>query len=310
MNRYGGLIAAVHSPFDAHAELRLDAVEKQAELLGEARVSGVFVAGTTGESLSLTDGERMRLAERWCAVVGGHLPVMVHVGHTSVQSARELARQAAGAGASAIAAMAPPFFRPPDVGSLVELLSSIASEAPGVPFFYYDIPDWTGVRLPIEDVVAMSRDRIPTFAGVKFTSDDMVGLQRSFDVPGDHQMLFGRDEQLLAGLVMGCRAAVGSTYNFAAPIYHQVIDALARGDLDEARQAQRRSADLVRVLERFGGLRAGKAIMAMLGVDCGPVRSPLKPLTPVETAELVHELAPLDVFVRRLGGAATADDSE
>jgi N-acetylneuraminate lyase len=177
------------------------------------------------------------------------------------------------------------------------------------PFFYYDIPDWTGVRIPIEDVIALSLEQVPTFSGVKFTSDDMVGLQRSFDIPGDHQMLFGRDEQLLAGLVMGCRAAVGSTYNYAASIYHEVIGALARGDLARARQAQRRSADLVRVLERFGGLRAGKAIMAMLGVDCGPVRSPLKPLTVAETNDLARHLAQFDFITREPDDTGTADAS-
>src|SRR4051794_6940497 len=99
----------------ADGSLDLDRVEKQAEHLATQGLAGVFVAGTTGEGLSLSVPERQQLAERWCAVAGKRFPVIVHVGHNSLPDAKALAAHAQKAGATAVAAV-PPFYyetRPP-----------------------------------------------------------------------------------------------------------------------------------------------------------------------------------------------------
>ena len=88
--------------------------------------------------------------------------------------------------------------------------------------------------------------------------------------------MFGVDEFLLAAVALGATCAVGSTYNYAAPVYHRMLAAVREGNLEAARREQYESAKLVRALIDFGGLRAGKAIVKMLGLDCGPVRSPLR----------------------------------
>src|SRR5690606_14677605 len=84
---------------------------------------------------------------------------------------------------------------------------------------------------------------------------------------GRYSMLFGRDEILLSGLEFGAPGAVGSTYNYAAPIYHRIMKAHAAGDLDTARKLQANAQDFIGVMSRFGGLSAGKAIMKLIGVD-------------------------------------------
>jgi N-acetylneuraminate lyase len=96
---------------------------------------------------------------------------------------------------------------------------------------------------------------------------------------GKFNVLFGRDEILLPGLALGARGAVGSTYNFAAPLYLRIIDAFNRGDLVSARRDQARAIDFIRVLDRHGGLAAGKSVMKLIGVDCGAVRLPLRALS-------------------------------
>ena len=89
------------------------------------------------------------------------------------------------------------------------------------------------------------------------------------------EIFWGFDELYLEGMQIGCNGAVGSSYNFAAPIYHRVMDALSLGNTDEATQWQARAAKSIELITSFGYLPAAKKIMQWIGVDCGPARPPL-----------------------------------
>jgi N-acetylneuraminate lyase len=95
---------------------------------------------------------------------------------------------------------------------------------------------------------------------------------------GEFDIAWGVDEMLLAALAVGADAAVGSTYNYAAPLYLKMIAAFQRGDLDTARQCAGKSVDMIAVLLKHGVLRTGKATMGLIGIDLGPTRSPVPPL--------------------------------
>lgn len=296
-----GLVAAPYTPLHDDGTLNPGAVADQVRLLEEAGVRGAFVCGTTGECHSLTVAERRALAEEWVRVAGGRMPIVVHVGHHSLPDARELAAHAARTGAAAIAALAPGYFKPQTVDDLVEFCAAVAAAAPRLPFYFYHIPSMTGVPLSMPDFLRRGAERIPTLAGLKFTHMDLMMLQECLAVEGGaFDVVYGSDETLLAGLALGVRGAVGSTYNFAAPVYHEVLRAFAAGDLASARRAQGKSVAMIRSLIDLGGVRAGKAVMAMLGVDCGPVRPPLRRMSLAETRELYERLRPLDVFARPL----------
>jgi N-acetylneuraminate lyase len=107
---------------------------------------------------------------------------------------------------------------------------------------------------------------------------------------GRYNILFGRDEILLAALAMGAAGAVGSTYNYMAPLYHRVIEAFNASDLETARKFQTQAIQIIAVMNRRGGLAAGKAMMKMIGFDCGPVRAPLQNLSPEALESLAREL--------------------
>ena len=288
--RFEGLIAAPFTPMDSGGALALGAVEPYADLLVRSGVAGAFIGGTTGESLSLTVDERIDLAERWLRAAPDGLKVIIHVGAENLGDAQQLARHAAEGGAFAVAAMPPTFFRPAGIDGLVAWCRRVADAADGLPFFYYHIPALTGVHVPMADFLPVAAARIPTLAGVKFTWEDLNDFGLAMDARGDRlDILHGRDETLLAGLALGARGAVGSTYNFAAPLYRRLVEAFDAGDLDRARDLQRTARQMIRVLAGAAGgfLPAAKRVMAMVGVDCGPVRPPLRPLTPDE-AEAVR----------------------
>ncbi|MCB1129076.1 MAG: dihydrodipicolinate synthase family protein, partial [Verrucomicrobiae bacterium] len=88
----------------------------------------------------------------------------------------------------------------------------------------------------------------------------------------------------------------GSTYNFAAPIYHRLMQAFAGGDLETARAEQERSVRLVQTIARYGYMAAAKAVMGMVGVECGPVRLPLRALDPAQAKTLREDLERVGFF--------------
>ena len=292
-----GLIAAPFTPFRSDGELALDVIPRQAALLAHNGVSGAFVCGTTGEGHSLTVDERQRVVEAWRKATPASVKLVVHVGHLSLGESCKLAQHAAANGADAIATIAPSFFKPAGTAELVAWCQKVASAAPYLPFYYYHMPAMTGVNIPVAEFLAAAHGKIPNLAGIKFTHENLMDYGRSGAVAdGRYSMLFGRDEILLAGLSLGAAGAVGSTYNFAAPLFHKIVKAFDAGDIAGARKEQARAQEFIDVLHNHGGLSAGKAIMNLIGVDCGPVRLPLRSLTPDQASHLKTELQAIGFF--------------
>lgn len=293
-----GLIAATHTPLHADGSVNLAAVNGQFLHLLQQGVSGVFVAGTTGEGQSLTVAEREALASEWMRVsAGSPLKVVVHVGHNCLADARQLASHAAKLGAHAISALSPSYFKPATPAALVHYFAEVAAAAPKTPFYFYDIPSWTGVSFSVAAVLDLASRHIPTFRGIKYTNSDMAQLQVALRYDhGRYDILWGCDEALLAGWALGCRGAVGSTYNFAAPIYHRIIAACERGDWQTARDEQAKSVDMILAIAQYGFTPSAKSVMAMIGVDCGPARPPLTSLTSAQTHKLRNELTQMGFF--------------
>ncbi|MHC5057801.1 MAG: dihydrodipicolinate synthase family protein [Planctomycetota bacterium] len=149
----------------------------------------------------------------------------------------------------------------------------------------------------LADILEATAPLAANLAGVKFTHEALDDLRRCLAWGGGRlNILFGRDEMLLAGLALGSPGGVGSTYNYAAPLYLRIMDAFARGDMDAARADQLRSAELVVLLRRFGGLAAGKAMMGLAGMDCGPPRLPLRDLGEDERREMREALERIGFF--------------
>ena len=291
-----GLIPAVLTPFEPDGELNLAVVERQAALLQGDGVSAVFVGGTTGEFSSLTLRERKALTRRWLEVTRGtRLRVVIHVGSNCRADARDLAADAAENGAAAIATVAPSYFKPRTSADLVAWCAEVAVAAPAVPFYFYDIPTMTGVSFPMPEFLEAAADRIPNLAGLKFTNADLAAFQRLLHLhDGRYDVVWGFDEYLLAALALGAEGAVGSTYNFAAPLYQRIFAAVAKGDLAAARQAQFRAVQLIAVMYRHGFLAAAKEAMRIRGVDCGPVRLPNANMSAEQAVALRQELAAIE----------------
>lgn len=275
--RFSGLIAAPFTPFREDGSLNLGVIPDYADHLVRRKISAAFVCGTTGEGPSLSVEERESVTEAW--IRANRIPVIVHVGHTSLPDARRLAEHAANHGAVAFAALAPSFFKPRNPGELVDWCAAVASAAPSLPFYYYHIPSMTGVTMPVLEVLKAAADRIPNFAGVKYTHEDLSDFANCLHYDdGRFELLFGRDEMLLDSIKAGSRGAVGSTYNYASPLYFRLLSAAEAGDLMLARALQDRAIAMLATCRTTDvtHLAISKAIMVWLGIDCGPTRLPLR----------------------------------
>jgi N-acetylneuraminate lyase len=286
-----GLIAAPFTALNADCSLNLQLIELQASALAENNINGAFICGTTGEGLSLTTNERIHIAEKWISVTPRSLPIIVHVGHQSLNESRTLAVHAERIGAAAYATIAPTFFRVTNLQQLVDYCAQVAEAAPNLPFYYYHMPAMTGADYSMHDFLKVASRRIPNLAGIKFTHENLIDYTRCLNFEeGRFNILFGRDEILLAALAMGATGAVGSTYNYMPSIYHRMIEAFHAGDVENARRFQFMAIQVIAVMSRHGGLPAGKAMMKMIGIDCGPVRSPLQNLSSEALESLTREL--------------------
>ena len=294
-----GLVSAPFTPMHPDGSLNLDAVAPYADLLTRNGVSGAFICGTTGESLSLTLDERVELAQEWVSAAGPELKVIVHVGGTCLADCQALAGEAQDAGVAAIAAMAPCFFKPPDVEALADWCAAVAAAAPNLPFYFYHLPSMTGVAFAMADLLPLAAQRIGSLAGIKYTYEDLDDYQRCLEFEGGRfNILFGRDELLVQSLRLGARGAVGSTYNFAPGLYKRIIAAHEAGDAGAADQLQQQAVAMIDTCIRASrsGTPAFKAVMAMIGLDCGPVRPPLRSLSDDQAARLRDELDTLGFF--------------
>ncbi|MDD2514834.1 MAG: dihydrodipicolinate synthase family protein [Proteiniphilum sp.] len=299
--RLNGLVAATFTPMRSDGSIDCPAIVPYAQHIAEHGIEGVFVCGTTGEFASLTINERKTILEHWVKAADGRFKVIAHVGSNSQQEAALLASHAANVGAWGIASIAPSFFKPATVGELVAFFKPVAAAAPTLPFYYYNMPAMTGVDLSVPRFLEEGRKVMPNLVGVKYTHNNMMEMAECIHLNNRaFEVLHGYDETLLCGLSLGVVAGVGSTYNYLSPVYHGIMEAVRENELEKAQQLQMRSIEVVKIIIRYGGgVRGGKAIMNLIGIECGGCRLPLSPFTHQETDALKHDLEQIGFVIKQ-----------
>ncbi|MDR7372989.1 dihydrodipicolinate synthase family protein [Flavobacterium aquidurense] len=277
-----GLISAPFTPFDSNGKLDVSLIPPYYEFLKRNGITGAFINGSTGEGVSITLEEKKAVAQAWadCSNHDAHFKVMVFLGGTCLADCIDLAKHAYEIGLYAVSLTAPFYFKPANVDVLAEICIKVGGSVPNMPIYYYHIPVLTGVNIPMYDLVRALDGKLPNFAGVKYTHEDFMDYQSCMSYAnGKFDMLWGRDENMLSALVLGAKGAVGSTFNYAAPLYYDLIDAFNNNDLVKARALQQKSIDMIRFLGKYGGISVGKAYMKLVGHDLGEFRLPVKNMT-------------------------------
>ncbi len=283
---------------DRHGQLRPEVVGKYARFLHRQGVKGVFLNGTSGEGVSLRRAERKELTQAWVEESPADFSVVVNVSHTSIYRSQELASFAAEVGADGVSTMSAFFYRPASLERLVDYCKGIAEVVPNTPFYYYHIPVMTSVDYPMVDFLKLAGEQIPSLAGVKYTKENRVDFEACRLVnQGQYNILSGCDDMLVSSYATGCRGFIGSTYNFAAPLYVEMMRLFDNGQVGEANQLQNYFVEVIQVMAKSGDyFAAAKRVMRELGVECGGVRQPLTPIPDSEFDSMMKELEGLAFF--------------
>ena len=287
-----GLIAATFTPMTSDFSINLKVIDKYANYLKKIGVEGVFVSGTTGEGGLLNIDERKLVLQEWIKHKSKDFKIINHVGSSSYKLSEELATHSQNLKVDGISSMGPSFLSPNDTESLIDFCKPIAIAAKNIPFYYYHIPPISHVKIGMKNFLEKASKRIPNLVGIKFSHHDLMEYQQCLNFKNGHfEILHGYDEVLLAGLSIGAIGAVGSTYNYMSSHYKKIINYFDTGKIEEARKIQQFSVNMVEILNKYGGgVRAGKAIMKIIGIDCGPSRAPVKILSSSEINSLISDL--------------------
>ncbi len=292
MNFFTGVWPALVTPFDAKGRVNLDAIQRLVEALIEAGVDGFYTCGATGEGLLLSPAERKQVMAAVVAQSAGRVPVIAHVGALTTAEAVDLATHAAAHGAAAVAAI-PPSFYTVDIEGLRDYYRAIAEAADALPLYIYYLPARTGVTMTVD--VVRDLMGIEQLRGVKFTSSDLYLMERLLQL--GINILSGPDEMFLACLATGAHGAIGTTVNILPHRFAALYAAFNADDRVRARQLQGEINAVITALVATGNLvGATKAVLQMQGIDCGPPRRPLLPLSATAYDELRAALGALGVL--------------
>ncbi|PRD56992.1 dihydrodipicolinate synthase family protein [Sphingobacterium gobiense] len=291
MKKVKGLIVATFAAYKSDGSVNFDIIPEITEHMVQQKVTGIFICGTNGEGPSLSTEERMQVAEAYMKAVRGRLRVFVHVGHSSVTEARRLAAHAEAIGADYISAVSAFYFKPSTVKNLIDSMAEIASAAPNTPFYYYHIPNITGIHVDMMKFLELAEQYIPTFAGIKYTASTINEYQACLHYKdGKYDILFGYDELLLPALAVGAQGAIGSTYNYAARLYIEVMNLFEQRKIKEAEQLHFHAVEMVQLIVKYGPIPTQRAIMKKIGLDLGNPRLPLQSLDTEAEHKLYEDL--------------------
>jgi N-acetylneuraminate lyase len=298
IKKYEGLVAAPFTPMDKNGDLNHEMIPEYYDFLQKNGIIGAFINGSTGEGPSLTQQEKQLQASVWakCSKTGGKVRIINLVGGTSYQECIENAVFSREAGLSAIAILAPYYFKPADDTRLAEFVARVGESVTDMPVYFYHMPALTGVNMPMIGFLKKISGMLPNFAGIKYTQEDFMDFLSCLNYDnGKYDLLWGRDECILSALVLGCKGAVGSTFNYAAPLYLAMINTFNDGNFKEAGKLQQLSIDMVSLLGKYGGIATGKAFMKYVGLDCGKFRSPVNNMTDKMYDDFVNDVRQLKI---------------
>lgn len=280
---FGRLITAMVTPFKPDLSIDWAAVDRLVDHLIAHGSEGIVVAGTTGESPTLSHEEKLALFERVKARANGRAQVIAGTGTNDTATTIALTKEAEAIGVDGVMLVVPYYSRPSQRG-LFEHFRAVAKET-RLPIMLYNIPSRTGQNMTAETVIALSE--IENIAAVKEASGDLVQMATIIErTRPDFQVLSGDDKMLLPLLAVGGDGVVSVAGHIVGDALKELMDAFSSGDHARAAAIHRRYLPLFEGLFFTASPAPVKAALAMLGVPVGGLRLPLVPLDDQEQAHL------------------------
>jgi 4-hydroxy-tetrahydrodipicolinate synthase len=285
--RFGAVVTAMVTPFRADHSLDLDAAQALADHLLEHGSESIVVAGSTGESPTLTHREKADLFRAVAEVAKGKGKVICGTGTYSTAETLELTLAAEDAGADGLLVVTPYYNKPPQRG-LIEHFTKIASST-DLPIVVYNIPGRTGTRIEHDTLLIMAE--IPNIVGVKDSTGDFQGVSRLVsEAPSDFEVYSGDDWAAFGFMCLGAVGVVSVASHLVGDRIRQMMDLVTTGDIPAARKIHEELTPLFNALFITSNPIPVKTALEMLGHAVGPPRLPLVPATTEECARIEKAL--------------------
>jgi len=284
LNKFKGVIVALYSCFDKTDSVDCAAVRKMCRFYAGTGVKGLYVCGSTGEGLLMSVAERQQTLAAVMAEVGTEMTIIAHVGALATRDSIALAQHAETAGAHALSAIPPAYYRLPE--SSIEQHWTKIIDSTALPFIIYNIPQLTGYDLSLPLLKKMAANN--KVIGVKNTSLSTYQIEQFKKVGGADFIVFnGPDEQYLAGRSMGAEAGIGGTYGVMPELFLKIEECFQAGNMPAAQSWQIKVNEIIhRLLAYPSMMGAAKSILKLRGVDTGNPRLPFESVTVEQHPEL------------------------
>jgi 4-hydroxy-tetrahydrodipicolinate synthase len=296
--KFEGIYTPVVTPHNSAFEIDHSRFEQVINMLIDAGVSGLIVAGTTGEYYAQTAEERVELMQLAHKVVDKRVPLIVGTGAIRTEDSIYFAQQAKATGADALLIATPPYAYP--TGREIALHALAIDREANLPAMLYNYPGRMCVNMDEETLDRLGRS--PNFCAIKESSGDPNRLHMlARDYP-HIQLSCGMDDQALEFFAWGARSWVCAGSNFAPEAHIALYQACAvEGDFNKGRRIMSAMLPLMRVLEQGGKfVQCIKHGLTLRGIDAGPPRRPLQPLNKDEKRELAEVISTMNTTIEAI----------
>lgn len=282
---FSGTCTALVTPFIG-GQVNYPMMEQLLRRQIDAGIEAVVISGTTGESPTLSDREKLTLYARCKEYAGDAMKIICGTGSNDTRHATELSLAAQEAGADALLVVSP-YYNKATPDGLVAHYMTIA-HAVSIPVIAYNVPSRTGVDIPVSVYKRLSH--IPNMVGVKEASTDIVKTLRIRNACGnDFHIWSGNDEMAAAAIALGAKGLISVVSNVVPAQTQAMTKAALDGDFDTASDLQCKLLPLIDALFSEVNPMPVKEAMGIIGYDCGDCRLPLCSVTE-ETRKKLHSL--------------------
>jgi len=295
---FDGVYTPVITPHDENFEIDKQKFEQTIELLINAGVAGLIIAGTTGEYYAQSNQERVMLMKLAKSVIKDRVPLIVGTGAIRTEDSIYFAQQAVETGADALLIATPPYAYP--TGREIALHALAIDREANLPVMLYNYPGRMSVNMDEETLDRLGRSS--NFCAIKESSGDPNRLHMlARDYP-HIQLSCGMDDQALEFFAWGARSWVCAGSNFAPEAHIALHKACAvEGNFDKGRRIMSAMLPLMRVLEQGGKfVQCIKHGLTLRGIDAGPPRKPLYPLNKDEKRELAQVIRIMNATIEKI----------
>lgn len=273
---FTGVSTALVTPF-LGGQVNYPMMERLLQRQLECGIRSVVICGTTGESPTLSDREKLTLFRRCKDFVGERMQIICGTGSNDTSHAVELSVAAQENGADALLVVTPYYNKANPEGLLAHYLS--IANAVHIPIILYNVPGRTGLDCPVS--VYQQLSRVQNIAGVKEAATDIVKIAKIRYACGEDLPIWsGNDDQAVTAMALGAKGVISVLSNVKPAETATMALAALDGDFDTASALQCQMLPLIEALFSEVNPIPVKAAMALLGYDCGPCRLPLGAVSP------------------------------